>query len=66
MSGRSFRKAVNEKCKDCIYDPAWVGTWRQQVQLCTVKSCPLYALRPVSEANTDEELLKMVEKYAVK
>ena len=41
----SLRKAVNKKCRDCIYDPLSKGTWRQQVNLCAVKSCPLWALR---------------------
>ena len=39
--------AINEKCKDCIYDPAVKGTWREQVELCTsVKSCALWPYRP--------------------
>jgi hypothetical protein len=29
----SMRKAINDKCKDCIYDPyGGGGNWRQQVQ----------------------------------
>ncbi len=44
-----MRKAINEKCKDCIYDPAsGLGTWRQQTEGCTSTTCPLYPLRPVS------------------
>ena len=27
----SLRKRIDEKCKDCIYDPTAPGTWRQQV-----------------------------------
>ncbi len=42
----SLRKAVNAKCKDCIYDNLCPGTWRQQVTLCTVKECPLWEVRP--------------------
>jgi len=43
----SFRKAINDKCKDCIFDPSnELGTWRQQVYLCTISSCPLWAFRP--------------------
>ena len=41
----SFRKRVDKKCKDCIYDPTASGTWRQQVALCTAKSCPLWDVR---------------------
>ena len=44
----SLRKAINEKCKDCIYDPKAGGTWRQQVEECTCMDCPLYPVRPVS------------------
>lgn len=42
----SLRKAVNAKCKDCIYDPEDKGSWRYQVSMCTVTVCPLYDLRP--------------------
>ena len=45
----SFRKAINEKCKSCSYDPGDIGTgsWRNQVLHCCVKECPLYAVRPL-------------------
>ncbi len=46
----SMRKAINAKCKDCIYDPkSGLGTWRQQVEGCTSTNCALYPLRPVSK-----------------
>ena len=46
---RSMRKAINEMCKACIYDPVGGGgTWRQQVEACTAKGCPLYDYRPTS------------------
>ena len=41
----SLRRAIDEKCKDCIYDDQCIGTWRQQVSLCRIKSCPLWGLR---------------------
>ena len=45
----SMRAAINAKCKDCIYDPeSALGTWRQQVEACTIEDCPLWLLRPVS------------------
>lgn len=48
----SFRAAIDAKCKECIYDPiAGKGTWRQQVEACTSRSCPLYPVRPVSTAS---------------
>ena len=43
----NFRKAIDAKCKECIYDPYYEGTWREQVENCTSYSCPLYPLRPV-------------------
>jgi hypothetical protein len=46
---RSMRAAINAMCKACIYDPiGGQGTWRQQTEACTSKSCPLYDYRPVS------------------
>lgn len=44
---RSLRNAVDAKCKDCVYDKAERGTWREQVAGCGVPSCPLHAVRPV-------------------
>ena len=47
----SRTKAINEKCKDCIYDTAVKGTWREQVELCTSeKSCALWPYRPITMA----------------
>jgi hypothetical protein len=46
---RSFRAAVNAKCRDCIYDPlAKMGAWREQVEACTATGCPLHSFRPLS------------------
>jgi len=48
----SMRKAINDKCRECIYDPvSGSGNWRQQVEACSCKSCPLYALRPISSGD---------------
>ena len=41
----SLRKAINQMCKSCIHDPLSPGTWRQQVFLCSAKSCPLWDIR---------------------
>ena len=50
----SLRNAINAKCRDCIYDPkSGLGTWRQQVSLCTVYACPLWQFRPVAERMQD-------------
>jgi hypothetical protein len=59
----SLRKAINDKCRDCIYDQFAAGNWRQQVQACSVTLCPLYPYRPVSsggklapQVDTDREI----------
>ena len=46
-----LRKAIDQFCKDCIYDPYWKGggTWRQQVEGCPSKSCALYEIRPLPD-----------------
>lgn len=47
----SRTSAINEKCKDCIYDDKAPGTWREQIQACpSEKSCALWPYRPVSVA----------------
>jgi hypothetical protein len=50
----SMRKAINEKCKWCIYDQCAPGNWRQQVQACTISTCSLWAYRPKSSAGKAE------------
>ena len=44
----SLRKAINHKCKECLYDPCAVGLgpWRMQVEACTSSQCPLFEVRP--------------------
>jgi hypothetical protein len=45
----SLRKAINDKCKDCIYDPlAGTGNWRKQVHSCIDTACPLHPYWPMS------------------
>ncbi len=44
----SRQKAINDKCRDCIYDPQAPGNWRQQTGACTIKTCSLWPYRPVS------------------
>jgi hypothetical protein len=41
-----MRQAINEKCRDCIYDPQVKGTWRAQVEACTMTECSLHPFRP--------------------
>ena len=43
----SLRKAINDKCRWCIYDPkSGGGTWREQVANCSAITCPLWPVRP--------------------
>lgn len=52
----SLRKCINDKCKQCIYDPVGgAGNWRQQTEACTSRDCPLYDVRPVSKGQKDDE-----------
>ena len=55
-SGKAgLRGKVNAMCISCIYDEVGgKGTWKQQVSACTVESCPLWEVRPQSEAPFDE------------
>lgn len=46
----SLRKLVDRKCKECTYDPSCAGSWRFQTQECTVKSCALWEVRPMTTA----------------
>lgn len=49
----SLRAAINQHCRDCVYDPkSGLGNWRQQVTACSVRRCALYPVRPVSRGST--------------
>ena len=52
----SLRNAINQKCKDCIYDPEVEGGWIQQVSLCELFDCPLWEHRP--KPRTSSQSLK--------
>jgi hypothetical protein len=53
---RSLRSAINDKCKECIYDPiAGGGTWRFQVSECTSVTCPLFDHRPTPRGYGDDK-----------
>lgn len=45
----SLRKAINDKCKECIFDPkGGNGKWKEQIEACTSFKCPLFKVRPRS------------------
>lgn len=39
-------KAIEAKCRDCIYDENEPGNWRKQCDACTATECPLWEFRP--------------------
>lgn len=49
----SMKKAIIEKCYDCIYDPLVSGTKNQQVENCPCDDCSLYEYRPVTQKLKD-------------
>ena len=62
----SLRAAINAKCKDCIYDPkSGLGTWRQQVEGCTCRNCPLWPVRPMSSASKAEDEAELAPKTEI-
>ena len=50
MTVASLKKLIEQKCKDCTYDHSAPKTWREQVEACTVSSCALWEVRPVTFA----------------
>lgn len=51
----SLRKSVDEHCKWCCYDPADTGSWRQQVEKCGCTDCPLWEVRPLTNATIEKQ-----------
>ena len=52
----SLRAPINAFCRHCIYDAVGGrGTWRQQVEACTAKHCPLFPVRPKSSAESAQD-----------
>jgi hypothetical protein len=54
----SLRRKIDQNCKNCIYDSACPGSWRQQVSLCTVKSCPFWDIRAKPTSPIPESTLR--------
>ena len=55
-SKAGFRGKINAKCIECIFDPiGGGGSWRQQVEACTSKTCPLYTIRPIAQKGESNE-----------
>lgn len=47
---KGLRSRVDSNCVNCIYDELEPGTWRQQVEGCTVSYCSLWAVRAKSRS----------------
>ena len=55
----SLRKAIDAKCRSCIYDPAsGNGGWREQVSACSSANCPLHPVRPRSAPKSAQRAAK--------
>lgn len=52
---KSKRKAIDAKCKDCMYDHLDKGTWRQQIDGCWDINCSLWWHRPTSRSYEGHE-----------
>ena len=47
-------RAIDAKCKECLYDELADGTWRQQVERCELVECALWKFRPQSRSKTPD------------
>lgn len=54
MARKSLRGSINAFCRECIYDPREPGRWREQVEACPSRSCPLYPVRPRAHGLTQD------------
>ena len=50
MKINTRKQAIDEKCKDCIYDSLGGGTWKEQTENCPDNTCSLYSFRPLTNA----------------
>jgi len=58
-----LRARIDANCIACIYDDLSPGTWRQQVENCSVSDCAIWAVRAKSRrsgANSDVKTLERV------
>lgn len=44
----SLKKCIEQKCRDCTYDSQQQGSWRHQTENCTVRTCALWEVRPIT------------------
>ena len=56
----SLKLAIREKCKQCTYDPCSPGTYLKQIESCSVRSCPLWLVRPLTSETIHQNRLQRV------
>ena len=62
----SLRKAINDHCKWCIYDPkSGGGNWRQQVEACAITRCALWPHRPKSSGGKSASGVELASEQTV-
>lgn len=52
---KSRKAAIEQHCRDCIFDPNASGTWREQVGNCTSINCSLRPFRPTPLTGTKKK-----------
>ena len=57
MNKLTRQQAINEKCKDCIYDRTQLGTWRKQTEDCIDVKCALFGYRPLTQETVRQNSL---------
>ena len=64
----SLRKAIDDHCRDCLYDKTGYGSAAQQIEACTAFQCKLWPVRPVRNRKhpawvpwTEKLLVSMVD-----
>ena len=60
----SYKDAVQNMCKSCIYDSREPGNWVEQVTMCTATPCPLWPVRrqiDKSDEKQRKKLLRLME-----
>ena len=60
-----LRARINAHCVACIYDNQSVGTWRKQVEDCTVEDCSLYDVRAKCRHSAAESNLEPLDRVLV-
>ena len=60
-----LRARIDAHCVSCIYDNQCVGTWRKQVEQCSVEDCRLYDVRAKCRHSGAESNLEPLDRVSV-